>query len=269
MTWSVLAAVVLALPLLAVAAEQKPLWEAGAGIGGLRLPNYRGSNQAQSWLLPVPYFVYRGDILRADRSGARALLFETSRFDLDVSLSASAPADSDDDPARAGMPDLKPIFEIGPKLNVNLGRGGNWKLDLRLPLRAVTTIEKHPHHIGWTLAPVVNLDTRWPLFDVGLQAGPLFGDRRVHGYYYGVAPAYATAARPAYEAPGGYAGWQATAALSRRAGRAWIGAYLRADSVAGAAFEASPLVKSRYGWSGGFAFAWVFATSGTLVSADE
>jgi MipA family protein len=261
-------AVLLVLPLLA-AADSKPLWEAGAGIGGLRLPAYRGSDHAQSWLLPVPYFVYRGDILRADRNGARALLLETSRFDLDLSLSASAPADSDDDPARAGMPDLKPTFEFGPKLNANLARGSHWKVDLRLPLRAVTTIERHPRHIGWTLAPVVNVDTRWPAFDLGFQAGPIYGDRRLHDHFYGVAPADATAARPAYRAPGGYAGWQATAGLSRRAGRTWFGAYLRADSVAGAVFEASPLVTARRTWSGGIAFAWIFARSGTLVSVDE
>ena len=249
--------------------RQLPLWALGLGVGGLRLPHYRGADQAHGWLLPVPYYVYRGKILRADRDGARALLFDGDRFDLDLSLNASAPAKSGDDPARQGMPDLAATLEFGPKLNVVLARAETWKLDLRLPVRAVTTIESHPHGIGWSAAPVLNLDLRLPVLDLGVQAGPLWGDRRLHGYFYDVAPEFATAARPAYRAPGGYAGWQATSGLSRRSGNLWMGGFVRFDSVAGAAFEPSPLVTSRRQWSLGLAVSWVFATSGTMVSVED
>ena len=253
----------------AAAADDKPLWELGLGGGGLRLPLYRGSDRAHDWLLPVPYYVYRGEILRADRDGARAVLVEHDRLDVDLSLSASPPAKSRDAPVRQGMPDLDAIVELGPKLNATLARSSDWKLQLRLPVRAAFTVDSHPRGIGWSVAPVLNLDAQLPAFDLGLQAGPLWGDRRLHGYFYDVAPAYATASRPEYHAPGGYAGWQATAALSRRSGRLWMGAYLRVDSVAGAAFEPSPLVTSRTQWGGGFALAWVFASSPTLVPADR
>jgi outer membrane protein len=47
-----------------------------------------------------------------------------------------------------------------------------------------------------------------PGWNLGMLAGPLFGDKRQHAYYYNVAPQYATAARPAYEANSGYAGMQ-------------------------------------------------------------
>jgi MipA family protein len=253
----------------AAAAERKPLWELGLGAGGLRLPAYRGSDHSRNWLLPVPYAVYRGDILRADRKGARALLFEHERVEFDLSLSASAPAKSSDDPARDGMPDLAATVEIGPKLDAVLARGGDWKLDLALPLRAVVTVQSHLRAIGWSATPVINLDARVAGANLGVQAGPLWGDRRLHAYFYDVAPQYATATRPEYHAHAGYAGWQSTVALSRRSGRLWAGAYLRLDSVAGAAFESSPLVTSRRQWSGGLALAWVFATSDTLVSVDE
>lgn len=252
----------------AVAAEQ-PLWELGAGVGGLSLPHYRGSATTRQWLLPVPYYVYRGRIFKADRDGARAVLFDTDRVDLDLSLAATAPADSADDPARAGMPDLAGTLEIGPKLNLRLARGDGWKLDLRLPLRAAVTLQKEPRDIGWTFAPVVNVDWRLPALDLGLQAGPIWGDRRNHRYFYGVAPQYATATRPAYEAGGGYAGWQATLAGSRRVGRFWIGAFLRRDSVAGAVFEPSPLVTQRTGWAGGLAVTYVFAVSDARVPAED
>lgn len=259
-----------ALLLLAATAAHadEPLWEAGMGAGWLRLPHYRGSNESHSWLLPVPYFVYRGSFLRADKDGARAMLIDGDSVDFDLSLGGSPPTKSKDSQARAGMPDLAPSFEIGPKLNVRLGRGAGWKLDLRVPVRAVITLESKPRSVGWNLEPVINGDFEAGGFNIGIQAGPLWGDRKLHNSVYSVAPEFATAERPAYSAPGGYAGWQATAGLSRRVGRLWLGAFVRHDSVAGAAFEASPLVKSRNNLALGFAMSWVFAVSDARV-ADE
>ena len=34
-------------------AEQLPLWEAGIGAALLSLPDYRGADQGQTWLLPL------------------------------------------------------------------------------------------------------------------------------------------------------------------------------------------------------------------------
>ncbi len=56
-------------------AELKPLWEAGLGIGAVTFPDYRGSDRTQTYMLPVPYFVYRGEFLKADRNGLRGLFF--------------------------------------------------------------------------------------------------------------------------------------------------------------------------------------------------
>lgn len=250
-------------------AAERPLWEAGLGVGGLSLPHYRGSDQRQSWLLPVPLFVYRGAIFKADREGARAVLLDTERVEFDLSAAATAPADSGDNRARAGMADLPGTLELGPKLNTTLARGAAWKLDLRLPLRAAISLDRDLRHLGWTFTPVLNLDHRVGELNLGLSGGPMWGDRRWHRVFYDVAPADATATRAAYEARGGYAGWQATGALSRRSGGTWMGAFVRADSVAGAVFEASPLVKSRRQWSFGFAISWVLATSDTRVSVED
>jgi outer membrane scaffolding protein for murein synthesis (MipA/OmpV family) len=266
-----------AQPLLAQAAVDRPLWELGAGAGVLHLPHYRGSDQSTTWLLPVPYIVYRGEIFKADRDGARAVLLDAQAFDIDISASASAPTRSKDNRAREGMPDLKPTVEIGPNLNWTVARGrssggqiGEWKLDLRLPVRAAFSIESKSRLAGWIATPNVNLDLRtaggW---NVGLQAGPLFTDRRLNGYFYDVAPAYANTLRPAYRASGGYAGFNALAGLSRRDGNRWLGFFVKADSLSGAAFEDSPLVRQRHHWSAGVAVSWVFAQSGRLVSVDE
>jgi outer membrane protein len=102
-----------------------------------------------------------------------------------------------------------------------------------------------------------------------MLTGQLFADRKYHAHFYGVDPAYATAVRPAYEAHGGYAGWQALAAVSRRFDRMWVGGFVRYDDLHGAAFADSPLVRSRSAWSAGFGVSWVLKTSSELVTSAE
>ena len=65
----------LALSATTAHAEEKPLWEFGLGAGALAFPDYRGSDEARIYPVPVPYFVYRGPILKADRDGLRGKLF--------------------------------------------------------------------------------------------------------------------------------------------------------------------------------------------------
>jgi outer membrane scaffolding protein for murein synthesis (MipA/OmpV family) len=251
-----------------VRADQ-PLWEAGVGVGVLRLPHYRGSDQSHTWVLPVPYFVYRGEFLRADREGARAVLIDSDRLDVDISVAATAPTRSRDNRARAGMPDLAPTFEVGPNVNWMLARGPQWKLQARLPVRAAFTLESGPDMIGWLATPNVNLDVRTQGWNLGLLTGPVFGTRRMNGYFFDVAPEFATASRPTYRAPGGAAGWRLVSGASRRFGDFWFGAFVAGDSLHGARFEDSPLVRKRDTLAFGVALSWVFATSDQRVSHED
>jgi MipA family protein len=257
------------LAAMPAAAEPQPLWEAGLGASAISLPHYRGSDQNKSWLLPLPYFVYRGDILRADREGARAVFVDSQRFDVDVSVSATAPTRGDDNVARRGMPELAGTLQVGPNVNLHLAQGSGWKAELRLPVHAVVTLQREPKAIGWTAQPNVNVDWRIADWNLGAQIGLLAGTRRYHDYIYGVDPRYATAERHAYDAPGGGAGWRLTTGVSRRSGNWWFGAFVRADSVAGAAFEASPLVKRDNNFSVGLALSWVFAQSDRRVDIND
>lgn len=254
----------------ATARKQRPLWELGVGVAGLRIPDYRGSDQSRGYLLPLPYFVYRGQWLRADRDGTRALLVESPRFDLDVSVGASVPTNSGDNDARRGMPDLPGTVEIGPNANFRLLNSADrrFKLDLRLPLRAAFTLQRSPRGVGVTFSPNLNLDVAnvaggWNL---GLLTGPLYGDRKQHALFYTVDQAYATADRPAYQAAGGYEGWRALAATSRRFGNTWLGGFVRYDGLRGAVFENSPLVRRKDAVSFGFGVSYVFAQSSEFVN---
>lgn len=110
--------------------EIKPQWEIGAGFAAIDFPIYRGSNERRSYFLPVPYFIYRGDILQINRERVRGLIFRRDSIEMDVSMNGSVPAKSKDSTARQGMPDLDPTLEIGPSLNVHLYYSEDKKLTL-------------------------------------------------------------------------------------------------------------------------------------------
>lgn len=254
-------------------AEEKPLWEAGAGIGVLDFPHYRGSDERSTLAVPVPYLVYRGEFLRVERNQARARLFESEDVELSVSLNGSIPVDSDDNDARAGMPDLDPTLELGPALKLKLREfnDGKTRLDLRLPVRAVITTGLD--HVGWIAHPNLNLDVPDPLglqgWRLGLLAGPMYGTRAYHDYFYSVAPRFATPARPAYEAGSGYSGSALVAALTKRFPAYWVGGFVRLDTLSGAAFEDSPLVRDKSFATAGFAITWVLKESETMVDTGR
>lgn len=258
------------------AGVERPLWEAGLGVAALNMADYRGSAHRRTLWLPLPYVVYRGRWLRADREGTRAVLLDTQLAEVDVSVGGSAPAASRDNPARAGMADLPATVEIGPSLNLTLWRDVNaagitqGKVELRLPLRTVLTVQGSPHSIGSVFEPVLNLDLAAPRgWNVGLQGGLLWGSQRYHQHFYGVATDEASANRPAYEARAGRAGWKALAAVSRRVGPVWMGAFVRHDDLGGAVFADSPLVERRRSWSAGLGLSWVFAQSSQMVRVTE
>jgi outer membrane scaffolding protein for murein synthesis (MipA/OmpV family) len=261
-------------PTTALAAE-KPLWEAGLGIGALMFPDYRGSDEVKVYPVPVPYFVYRGDFLKADREGVRGQLFDRGFVELSISVDATIPVSSEDNAARRGMPDLRPTVELGPSLDMHLWRSADdgMKLDLILPLRAPVTVESSPQSIGWIFSPRLNLDIEnvaghagW---NFGIGIGPIFAADRFHDYFYSVESRFATADRPAYQAKGGYSGTQVLAGLSKRFPKYWIGAYLRYDTLSSAVFEDSPLVRRKSYLAGGIGIAWMIGESRRMVEAED
>ena len=247
-------------------ADELPLWEFGLGVAGLSFPDYRGSDQQRGYLLPLPYIQYRGDVFRIDREGAHGDFFRSDRLKLDISLNAGPPAKSSQDGARSGMPDIDPTIEAGPSLHVflahNTTRDRVWSL--RLPLRAaVATDLRHVQRIGWVFEPNLNFDTTGLAggWDIGVAVGPMYASEEYHDYYYEVQPAYATAARPAYNARAGYSGSRLTLAASRRYPRFWVSAFTRYDNLSGAVFADSPLVKKNNSFMAGVGIAWILTTS--------
>lgn len=260
---------------VALRAEEKPLWEAGLGVGALMFPDYRGSDETSFYPVPVPYFVYRGDFFKADREGVRGELLDREYAELSISANATIPVRSENNAARRGMPDLRPTIELGPSLDLHLWRSQDhgMKLDLIMPLRAPITVDSSPRSIGWVFSPRLNLDianvaghTGW---NFGAGIGPIFAADKFHDYFYSVSPRHATPERPAYEAKGGYSGTHVLASLSKRFPKYWIGAYLRYDTLSGTEFEDSPLVKQTSYFAGGVGIAWMIGESKKRVQVDE
>lgn len=257
------------------ACTEKPLWEAGAGFGVLQMPDYRGSDKIRSYLLPYPYVVYRGEILKVEEQRVSGQIFKTDRVTLNFSGYGAVPVKSSDNAARAGMPDLDPTFELGPSLAVKImdDRDRRYKLTMALPVRAFFSTDfASVRSEGWVFSPRINFEKKNMIpgtgLNLGVSVGPMFADSGYHAYFYAVRPAYATAERPAYAAGGGYSGSTVTVGLSR-AYRQWIvNAFISADFLQGAVFADSPLVKTRTSVMGGVGVTWVFLRSHRYVTAD-
>src|SRR5487761_2135428 len=200
----------LCLSVASAQTELKPQWEAGAGFAAIDFPMYRGSNERRSYLLPIPYFVYRGDTVQINREHVRGLIFKRDRVEMDISVNGTVPAKGAI--ARQGMPDLDPTLEVGPSLNVHLYYSEDRKsnFDVRMPVRGVVASDfNHVQPVGWLFQPQLDadfLDVGHSGWNVGLVGGLVFSDQRYNQYFYNVAPQYATATRPAYSVGGGYAG---------------------------------------------------------------
>jgi outer membrane protein len=194
---------------------------------------------------------------------------------LELAVNASQPIRSSNNSARSGMPDLKGSFEIGPSLSINLARSADRKqrLDIRLPVSTGVTLGGGFQGIGWQASPRLNLDLEdaagFPGWNFGVAVGPVFQNRKRDAYFYDVPDQYVRAGRPAFRSRGGYAGSQLITALSRRYDRTWVGAFVRADTLHGASFEDSPLVRRKSYFAAGVGVAYVFGKSDRMVDVTD
>jgi outer membrane scaffolding protein for murein synthesis (MipA/OmpV family) len=254
-------------------AADEPLWEVGLGVGALGYDDYRGANSSHVYPVPVPYLLYNGTFLKTDRDGVHARLFNQDWVELKLSVNATTPVGNDR--TRSGMPELRPTVEGGISLDFHLWQSDDAraKWDLRMPVRSAFAIEAPPEAIGWTFSPGFALDlldhVGYDAWKLGFFSGPLFANRRYNSYFYSVQVQYATPSRPEYQASGGYAGTEFLTALSKRFPRYWVGAFMRYDSLSGAAFEDSPLVQRDHYWTAGFGIAWPLRTSSQRIDVPD
>jgi len=239
------------------------LWEVGGVAFGVSQQAYPGSDQQVNRALPLPYFIYRGELLRADRDTAGIRALKTDTFELDVGLAGSFGASSGALDARRGMRELGTLVELGPRLKWRLGAapdGG--RLTAEFPLRAVFDLGDKGAHRGVSFEPRLVYARQSGPWRYGASVGAIVADARLAQTFYQVNAAEAIAGRPAYNAESGLVSWRLGGSFSRSLSRDWsLFGFARMDSVAGAANESSPLVRRTTGGSVGLGVAYTWMRS--------
>jgi outer membrane scaffolding protein for murein synthesis (MipA/OmpV family) len=241
-----------------------PLWELGGVALGVSQSAYPGADQQVNRSLALPYFIYRGDVLRADRetAGIRALKMET--FELDVGFAGAFGSGNETIDARQGMRKLGTLVELGPRLKWDLGAGpAGGRLSAEFPARAVLDLSDKAAHRGWSFEPKLTYsrrsDSGWR-YSASISA--IVADTRLAQTFYEVRSSEATALRPAYTAQSGLVSWRLGTAISRSLGSDWnLFGFARLDTVAGAANESSPLVRRSSGATVGLGVAYTWMRS--------
>lgn len=207
-------------PQNSVANSGPPLWEFGLAAYARFGPSYPASEESQLNIIPLPYPIYRGKILRmgddTDKP-VRTHLFRRDRIKLDLNFGGNFAANGDDIDARMGMPDLDLLLEMGPELEFQLAPepfGG--KMFLSLQARGAVSLDGlNPDWRGVVYSTEFKFERRFQSSEFILRLNPEWGSEDYMDFFYGVAPVYATPERPAYEAGDGYLGTRLSLTLRR------------------------------------------------------
>ena len=241
-----------------------PLWELGGVALGVSQNAYPGSDQQVNRALALPYFIYRGDVFRADRETAGIRALKTETLELDLGFAGAFGSGSDTIEARQGMRKLGTLVELGPRLKWDLGAGpAGGRLSAVFPVRAVLDLSDQAAHRGWSFEPKLTYsrrsDSGWR-YSTSVSA--IVADTRLAQTFYEVRSSEATAMRPAYTAQSGLVSLRLGTTFSRSLGRDWnLFGFARLDSVGGAANESSPLVRRSTGATAGLGVVYTWMRS--------
>jgi MipA family protein len=234
--------------------EDLPLWEYGIAGLAARLPQYRGSDEYSNYIFAVPYVIYRGELVKADRDGIRGIFWRNEKFETDISFSGNPPVSGANN-AREGMPALDSIVEIGPALRYyfyefnernSFYLQGNVRMAFSIGFdNGISTgREGYISDLALVYRNSRLFATSNIRFDI--STGIQFSDSDLNSYFYEVSPEFATSERPAYQAKAGYSGAQISGSIVKQlTSTVSLILYGRLININGAVFEDSPLVKTQ------------------------
>jgi len=193
--------------------EREPLWEMNLAAFARYGPAYPASEESQVNIVPLPFPIYRGKILRVGADANKPVttrIFRRDRIKLDIDFGLNFPVDSDDIDVRTSMPDLDLLAEAGPELELQFVKQpkiGN--AFLALQLRGAFSFDGlDPTWRGLIFSSEVKYVA--PVFrdksEFMVRVTPEWAADEYMDFFYGVAPEYATVNRPEYNAKGGYLG---------------------------------------------------------------
>lgn len=250
-----------------------PLWEIGLIGGFAATPTYPAANERTQRAMALPFLIYRGEVLRADRDGLNARVLRNSDLELDIGFSASLPSRASDSVVRQGMADIGTLLELGPRLKWTFARpSSDSRMQLQLPLRAVLELKDGISAQGLIFEPELNFEKRnvgagWSL---GASVGTVFGDHKRNDFFYGVPTQYSNTTRPAYEARAGLISSRLSFSTSKHLGTDWrLFGFVRFENYSGTANQTSPLHLQTNAASVGLALAWTLGRSERRATIAE
>jgi outer membrane protein len=264
-----LAALLVCLPHLDVHAQddaEQALWEmrfAGFARYGAAYP---ASDKSQVNVVPLPFPIYRGRILRIGddtEKPVRTHIFRRDRIKLDLDFGLNFPVDSNDIDERIGMPDLDLLAEVGPELELQFSRGF-WGGDAFLALQARGAVSLDGLDPTWRgMVISAELKHKRPLGSSRTQLltrlTPEFASNDYMDFFYGVAPEYALPGRPAYQASSGYLGTKLSFVIKHEFSSTFeVRTGLKFGFYSGAQNRASPLFTTDTTSGAYIAFLWKF-----------
>ncbi|PID75321.1 MAG: hypothetical protein CSB23_04385 [Deltaproteobacteria bacterium] len=251
-------------------ADKLPLYEYGLAALGARFPHYRGSDEYSTYVLPVPYFVYRGKRLQANREGVRGIFFRYRNIQSALSLFGTPPVPNENS-ARRGLSRRDGTVEIGPAVRYFFYQDGeNDTLYVESAVRGVLSVglEDGLDIAGQGISADCTLVYKnSSLFSeqkirYHLSTGPLFGDSRFHSFYYEVDSHEATPFRQSYQAGGGYGGWQLSGSVLKEiTAKLQVALYGKWLNTSGAVFADSPLARTTDNYVIGSMLIWKLGES--------
>lgn len=233
----------------------KPKWEFGAVVANINTPLYPASKNQHNKLLTVPYFIYRGDVIRiGDKSIVSAVAVEKPTYKVDLSLRAAFKTNSEDSKVRAGMPELDYLFEFGPKFSFLVHDKKTHETWLDLQFRGVFSTDfSNVKQRGYAFEPSIYWKTDNLFFDnsvTTISISSTIASKKTHQYFYSVDNQYVTEQRGSYSANSGYLG---TSLLFRQNfeinGNYNIFLGLKLNSWQGSRSENSPLFEEKLTYS--------------------
>ncbi len=236
--------------------------EVGAGIGSFILPHYLGADQQSQYTIPIPYIIYRGDLINADSDGFQGFIYNSERLDLRLSFSGALPVNSEDNDTRAGMDDLDLMAEVGPSLEYQLFNDNNHLLRLDFPIRAAFTLgSPFMHYQGWTTNPGFYHQYDRGKLSIQSNVGVVISNKKYHSYIYDVQEHEVTDDRAFYQSIGGFTAGRIAISAKYQLNNLVFGGTVRYFNLNHAQNNASPLMKKNTYTSFGLYISWIFFQS--------
>jgi len=258
---------------------EKPVWELGLGAAHFSGYDYPASSDPNEVGLVLPFYIYRSQVVRVDGGAVGAVALERPQIRLDFSLGGSLNAESEGNAARESMPDLDFLLEFGPRLNILLSRsshddGGVSTLRWLNSARSVISTDfSGVDSRGFLFKSELEWE-RKRLFgtnvDFQIQFDTQWATRKLHSYFYQVAPEFVTPERPLYKADAGYLGSNIIVGFGYRFKPTLrLFAAVNYENYSGAANDKSPLYETDSNVSFAVALVWTARKSAENIKVFE